>query len=93
MPGVGPKRALQLAGELGIASVGDLEQAVRGGRRRGVAGFGPKSGERIRRGIGVAASDAELRGALRALPADATTDDIYAVLAANVARDRGRRGP
>ena len=55
-----------------------------------MAGFGPKSEERILRGIGVAVSDAALRGALRALPADATTGDIYAVLAANVA---ARRAP
>ncbi|HEY1823784.1 MAG TPA: helix-hairpin-helix domain-containing protein [Trebonia sp.] len=89
VPGVGPKRALQIAGELGVTSVAELGEAVRSGRLRGVAGFGPKSEERILRGIVVAVSDAALRGALRALPADATTGDIYAVLAANVARDPG----
>jgi histidinol phosphatase-like PHP family hydrolase len=89
VPGVGPKRALQIAGELGITSVAELGEAVRSGRLRGVAGFGPKSEERILRGIGVAVSDAALRGALRALPAGATTGDIYSVLAANVARDPG----
>ena len=89
VPGVGPKRALQIAGELGVTSVDELAEAVRTGRLRGVAGFGPKSEERIMRGIGVAVSDAALRGALRSLPADATTDDIYAVLAANVVRDPG----
>jgi hypothetical protein len=70
VPGVGPRRALQIAGQLG-----------------------PKSEERILRGIGVAASDAVLRGALRALPANATEDDIYAVLAANVARNPGAVAP
>ncbi|MGH3212587.1 MAG: DNA polymerase/3'-5' exonuclease PolX [Trebonia sp.] len=89
VPGVGPKRALQIAGGLGVTSVGELAEAVRTGRLRGVAGFGPKSEERILRGIGVAVSDAALRGALRSLPADATVDDIYAVLAANVERDAG----
>lgn len=84
VPGVSPKRALALARELGIISVGDLEQAVRNGRLRGVAGFGPKSEERILRGIAVAASDTALRDALRALAADATEDDIEAVLAAHV---------
>ena len=54
VPGVGPKRALQIAGELGVTSVGELAEAVRSGRLRGVAGFGPKSEERILRGIGVA---------------------------------------
>ena len=72
VPGVGPKRALQLARELGITSVSELAEAAKGGRLRGVAGFGPKSEERILRGIDVAASDAALRDALRALPADAT---------------------
>ena len=92
VPGVGPKRALQIAGELGITSVAELAEAVRGGRLRGVAGFGPKSEERILRGIAVAASDAALRDALRSLPADATEDDIYAVLAAHVAtRSAGAR--
>jgi histidinol phosphatase-like PHP family hydrolase len=84
VPGVGPKRALQLARELGITSVGDLEEAVRNGRLRGVSGFGAKSEERILRGIVVADSDTALRDALRALPPDATADDIGAVLAAHV---------
>jgi histidinol phosphatase-like PHP family hydrolase len=93
VPGVGPKRALQIAGELGVTSVGELGEAVKSGRLRGVAGFGPKSEERILRGIAVAVSDAALRGALRSLPAGATEDDIYAVLAANVARDPGAGTP
>jgi histidinol phosphatase-like PHP family hydrolase len=84
VPGVGLKRALQLARELGITSASELAEAAKGGRLRGVVGFGPRSEERILRGIGVAASDAALRGALRALPANATEDDIYAVLATHV---------
>jgi histidinol phosphatase-like PHP family hydrolase len=84
VPGVGPRRALQIAGELGVSSVGELAEAVRGGRLRGVPGFGPKTEERILRGIEVAASDAALRDALRALPSDPGEDDIYAVLAAHV---------
>jgi histidinol phosphatase-like PHP family hydrolase len=89
VPGVGPKRALQIAGDLGVTSVAELEEAVRGGRLRGVAGFGPKSEERILRGIAVAAGDTALRGALRALEPDATVDDIGAVLAAHVTRAGG----
>jgi histidinol phosphatase-like PHP family hydrolase len=85
VPGVGPKRALELARELGIGSVSDLEQAVRNGRLRGLPGFGPKTEERILRGIEVAASDTALRDALRALPSDAAADDIGAVLTAHVA--------
>jgi DNA polymerase (family X) len=86
VPGVGPKRALQIAGDLGVTSVDELAEAVRGGRLRGVAGFGPKTEERILRGIAVAARDTALRGALRALEPDATVDDIEAVLAAHVTR-------
>jgi histidinol phosphatase-like PHP family hydrolase len=85
VPGVGPKRALQIAGELGITSVADLADAVRGGRLRGMAGFGPKSEERILRGIAVAASDTALREGLRSLAPDATAEEIYAVLAAQLA--------
>jgi histidinol phosphatase-like PHP family hydrolase len=93
VPGVGPKRALQIAGQLGVTSVDELGEAVKNGRLRGVAGFGPKSEERILRGIGVAVSDAALRGALRSLPSDAATDDIYAVLAAHVpTTETGERG-
>jgi histidinol phosphatase-like PHP family hydrolase/predicted flap endonuclease-1-like 5' DNA nuclease len=84
VPGVGPKRALQIARELGVTSVAELAAAVREGRLRGVAGFGPKSEERILRGLSVAAGDAGLRDGLRALDATATVDDIYAVLAAYV---------
>jgi histidinol phosphatase-like PHP family hydrolase len=84
VPGVGPKRALQIASGLGISSVGELDEAVKSGRLRSVAGFGPKSEERILRGIAVAVSDAALRDALRALPDGASADDIYAVLAAHV---------
>jgi histidinol phosphatase-like PHP family hydrolase len=86
VPGVGARRALQIAGQLGITTVTELEEAVRNGRLREVAGFGPKSEERILRGIGVAASDAALRGALRSLGPDATVEDIGGVLAAHVAR-------
>jgi histidinol phosphatase-like PHP family hydrolase len=85
VPGVGPKRAVQIAGELGVNSVADLADAVRGGRLRGMAGFGPKSEERIMRGIAVAASDTALREALRSLAPDATAEEIYAVLAAQLA--------
>jgi DNA polymerase (family 10) len=50
-----------------------------------VAGFGPKSEERILRGIAVAASDTALCDGLRSLAPDATAYEVYAVLAAHVA--------
>jgi len=84
VPGVGPKRALQLSSELGITSASELAEAANSGRLRNLPGFGPKTEEAILRGIGVAATDTALRTALRALPDDAGTDAIEAALAANV---------
>src|SRR5277367_3769773 len=84
VPGVGPKRALQLSRELGIGSVADLDTAVRAGRLRGLSGFGAKSEERILRSIGVITRDQPLRDALRSLPPDATEEQIEAVLAASI---------
>ena len=94
MPGVGPKRALQLASELGITSAGELAEAASSGRLRNLPGFGPKTEEAILRGIGVAATDTALRTALRALPDDAGADAIEAALAATVPAKaaRARRG-
>jgi predicted flap endonuclease-1-like 5' DNA nuclease len=83
VPGVGQKRALQLAAR-GITTAGELEEALRRGRLRDLPGFGPKSEERIARGLGVAEGDTELREALQALPRNADEDEIYAVLAAHI---------
>jgi len=53
VPGLGPKRALQLNGELGVGSVDDLAAAVAAGRLDELAGFGARSAERIASGIEV----------------------------------------
>jgi DNA polymerase (family 10) len=53
VPGLGPKRALQLNRDLGVRSVDDLAAAIKAGRLDGVAGFGAKSEERIAAGIEV----------------------------------------
>jgi len=53
VPGLGPKRALQLNRDLGVQSVDDLAAAITAGRLDGLAGFGAKSGERIAAGIEV----------------------------------------
>ena len=89
VPGVGPKRALQLSRELGIGSVADLDAAVRAGRLRSLSGFGAKSEERILRSIGVIIRDQPLRDALRSLPSDASHDQIEAVLAATIPAANG----
>ncbi|BBL68867.1 helix-hairpin-helix domain-containing protein [Methanoculleus chikugoensis] len=49
--GVGPKTLHVLYGELGIRTLDDLEQAVKGHRLRALSGFGAKKEEAIRRGI------------------------------------------
>ena len=51
IPALGPTRALQLHAELGIGSVAELTEAVKAGRLRDLKGFGPRSEERILRGI------------------------------------------
>src|SRR5215472_16378052 len=53
VPGLGPKRALQLSHDLGIQSVDELAAAVQAGRLEGLAGFGARSEERIASGIEV----------------------------------------
>ena len=93
VPGVGPKRALQLSRDLGVGSVADLDAAVQAGRLRSLSGFGAKSEERILRSIGVITRDQPLRDALRSLPGDATEDQIEAVLAASHPRDNGEQTP
>ncbi len=50
-PDIGPKTAMRLYKELGIADVNGLEVAARAGRLRTLAGFGPRSEERILAGI------------------------------------------
>ncbi len=53
VPGLGPKRALQLSHDLGVQSVDDLAAAIKAGRVDGLAGFGARSEERIAAGIEV----------------------------------------
>jgi DNA polymerase (family X) len=57
VPGLGPKRAMQLSRELGITSVTELNDAIHAGKLRNLPGFGPKSEERLLRGIAVMAHD------------------------------------
>lgn len=47
VPGVGPKTALRLYHELGVADLATLEEAARGGRLRTLKGLGPKLEARV----------------------------------------------
>lgn len=51
LEGIGPKTALRLNRELGIASIDQLEAAARTGRLRGVRGFGARTEENILKAI------------------------------------------
>lgn len=51
IPGVGPKKAMNLYRELRISSVEELLEAVRAHEVAGVKGFGPKTEENILRGV------------------------------------------
>jgi DNA polymerase (family X) len=51
IPGLGPKKALILYRDLGIADVEGLRAAVDDGQLAGLKGFGAKTEENIRRGI------------------------------------------
>jgi DNA polymerase (family 10) len=51
VPGLGPKKAMMLYRDLGIAGIDGLQAAVEEGRLAGLKGFGAKTEENIRRGI------------------------------------------
>ena len=51
VPGLGPKKAMILYRDLGIADVDGLQAAVDAGRLAELKGFGPKTEENIRRGL------------------------------------------
>jgi DNA polymerase (family 10) len=51
IPGLGPKTAMTLYEELGIASLADLEQAIQDDRLNGMRGFGAKTVENLVHGI------------------------------------------
>ncbi|MGA4541403.1 DNA polymerase/3'-5' exonuclease PolX [Uniformispora flossi] len=53
IPNLGPRKAMMLYDELGIASVDDLAAAIRAERLRGLKGFGPKTEQNILHSIDV----------------------------------------
>src|SRR5260221_8594795 len=76
IPALGPKRAIQLYQELGISSVGELEDAVKEGRLRDLKGFGSKSEDRILHGIEI------LEQAARRVPLNVAMDTAMVMVAA-----------
>ena len=59
IPALGPKRAFQLYRELGIGSIAELSAAIDAGTLKDLRGFGPKSKDKLRRGIELAESFGE----------------------------------
>ncbi|WP_433088002.1 DNA polymerase/3'-5' exonuclease PolX [Dactylosporangium sp. CA-052675] len=53
IPTLGPKRAVQLHDELGVASIDELRDAIAAGKLTGHRGFGAKTAENILHGIEV----------------------------------------
>jgi DNA polymerase (family 10) len=51
IPALGPKRALLLCTELQVSSPAELRDAINAGRLAGLKGFGPKSADKLLRGI------------------------------------------
>jgi DNA polymerase (family 10) len=51
VPGLGPKKAMILYRDLGIAGIDDLRAAVDAGTLAGLKGFGARTEENIRRGL------------------------------------------
>jgi len=56
IPALGPRRALQLYRELRISSPEELREAISDGKLNDLRGFGPKSAEKLLRGIDLIAS-------------------------------------
>ncbi len=79
VPGVGPKRALALHRDLGIASVDELAEAIRADRLSEVPGLGERSGEKILHGIELMRQSG---GRTLLDAASALADQIVAALAA-----------
>jgi DNA polymerase (family 10) len=51
LEGVGPKKAMRFQSELGVASIDDLEAAIKAGKLRGLKGFGEKTEANLLRSI------------------------------------------
>jgi DNA polymerase (family 10) len=51
IPALGPRRALQLYRELGISSADQLREAIAAGQLNDLKGFGPRSADKLLRGL------------------------------------------
>lgn len=51
VPGLGPRKAMEVWRELGVTSLGELQEAAREGRLRDLPGMGEKTEENVLRGL------------------------------------------
>jgi DNA polymerase (family X) len=80
IPGMGPKKAVALHQELGVASVDDLRAAIDADAIARLKGFGPKTQENLRRGleqVGSSGGRAQIDGALEL--AESLLDDLRTI--------------
>ena len=78
IPGLGARKVRELHGALGVDSLETLETACREGRLAAVKGFGPRSVDKILKGIALVRSSA---GYYRHRPARRVAEEILAFLA------------
>ncbi len=78
VPSLGPRTAMTLYERLGITSVDELAGAIRAGRLRGLKGFGPRTEERLMRGVAVLRESA---GRVTPAAAAAVAQEVVAGLA------------
>lgn len=83
IPGFGARKAKQVHEALGVDSLTALEDACRDGRIAGVPGFGPKSVEKILKGIAIVRAGAGLHKYSRAM---ARAEDVLSALEGTVRR-------
>ncbi|MGH2733503.1 MAG: DNA polymerase/3'-5' exonuclease PolX [Actinomycetota bacterium] len=80
LPGLGPKRAVLLARELGVTTLEELGEAIRAGRLRGIKGMGAKTEENLLRTLATYAGERERIFLARALKvAEEMLDGLRAV--------------
>ncbi|MGH3646342.1 MAG: DNA polymerase/3'-5' exonuclease PolX [Micromonosporaceae bacterium] len=77
IPTLGPKKALVLYRERGVASIDELVEAIKAGTLRGLRGFGPRTEENILAGIAMLEQSG---GRVLLSTALAAADDIIASL-------------
>jgi DNA polymerase (family 10) len=86
LPGLGPKTARRIWQELGVSTLGDLQQAAESERLRTLTGLGPKTEENVLRALATPRKEIERKPLLgQALPA---VREVVSVLREHPAADQ-----